>query len=371
MTKYSNAPFLNLADGLTKDHLAYSMNYNLSFEDERNGGLKAKFGTQHIHTSPSQSKLIASTYERDVWLLDQTERLYERLWVSGEGTFMSGLGAPHVSEAGVLIHTVYGVPYLNASSIKGMVRDWTVAAEVENDLINRLFGTTEDAGLIQFWDVVFCDVTLEPDIMTPHYGKYYNGSSATDTDSPIPISFFRARVNRPAPLILTTSSRASKDDLELATECVIQAFSEFGYGAKTTSGYGRFTVTKEANDVKSKRWKAIQEEALEAEQRASEEKKRIEGETALMQRVAHLSQNEQQLVLELYQELQTAMTENKQELVDALKAKEKLEVATRFPKEVGTVYRQFAKKFGFWEKPSKKLIERLKPLKEALKGINE
>lgn len=366
MTKYSNAPFLLLEDSLVKDHMAYTMNYNLTFE-----GGKVQHGKHVVQTSPTQKKLIEATYERDVRLLDQTKRPYQRLEVMGEGHFLSGLGAPHASEAGLLIHTVYGVPYLNASSIKGMVRDWAKVAEVGKDTIDRLFGTTESSGVIQFGDIVFSNVTLEPDIMTPHYGKYYAGNAATDTDLPIPIRFFSVKVNEPAQLLVATSLRATEEELDLAVECLVLAFREFGYGAKTTSGYGRFFIKKEEESVREQRMKAIEQQTLHAEELAIAEKQRLEEAEALMQRVSHLSQDDQQVVLLLFQELQTALSENKQELVDALKAKEKIEIATRFPKEVGIVYREFAQRFDFWKKPSKKLAERLKPLKRVLEGIPE
>jgi CRISPR type III-B/RAMP module RAMP protein Cmr6 len=109
-----------------------------------------------------------------------------------------------------------------------------------------VFGDTDDAGYITFFDALYIPDTgyegqaLYPDIITVHHQKYYQdtGEAPTDSDNPIPIPFLSATgtylIALAAPDIQQADAwiKATFDILE-------EALKTLGIGAKTSSGYGR------------------------------------------------------------------------------------------------------------------------------------
>jgi CRISPR-associated protein Cmr6 len=205
-----------------------------------------------------------------------------------------GLGTESVYETSITLHHVYGFPYIPASSIKGVVRSWIITnlfnnsegKAIEDDGFCKMFGCpesiTEDveviendtkkkrpkvykskcngkegeafAGILVFFDAFpLTPPIVEPDIMNPHYSKYYAESSdkartaPVDYDNPIPVNFLtvkdtsfqfviglrRGKKNDPINL-----DGASKPILDCAAEWLKKALAEHGIGAKTAVGYG-------------------------------------------------------------------------------------------------------------------------------------
>jgi CRISPR-associated protein Cmr6 len=122
-----------------------------------------------------------------------------------------------------------------------------------DEAINALFGPedvnkSEDAqrGALDFWDVFPNPAggKLVVEIMTPHFGKYYQGSDTPhDSGQPIPVSFLAVPaksdfdfhvVCHPSrlPAYLQNQWRSLLD------QAFVHAFEWVGFGAKTTVGYG-------------------------------------------------------------------------------------------------------------------------------------
>ncbi|NLV97983.1 MAG: type III-B CRISPR module RAMP protein Cmr6 [Desulfovibrionales bacterium] len=238
--------------------------------------------------------------------------------------FVSGLGSGHPTETGMILDRNTGVPYIPASSIKGILRlahavnllndstldsKWIEKGRVNKkgdfkrdpngDQVNindrepslrRYFGDTDTKakdclrGQLVFLDAYPEQVpALKPDIMNPHYHKYYGASTPqekergpVDCDDPIPVKFltisegtvfiFRILFSPLPPLAneLVEKSCFRQTDLK-DLECIFGDFSEqdqeavrnmfetafslLGFGSKTAIGYGRFTMVEEGNDT--------------------------------------------------------------------------------------------------------------------------
>lgn len=147
------------------------------------------------------------------------------------------------------------------------------------------------AGALELWDVLPepPDGRLHVDVMNPHFDHYYqHGQAPTDDKEPKPIFFlalpvgcrfrFHMRLHPKAdvPAELRTGWRP------LAEAAFEHAIGTLGFGAKTSSGYGRMVRDREAETKRDAARAAEQErvrKALEAEQEAArraEEKRRIE-----------------------------------------------------------------------------------------------
>ena len=115
--------------------------------------------------------------------------------------FVTGLGREHPVENGFTWHHTLGTPYLPGSSVKGVLRNWVAhwVDASDKSLVANLFGpegkaTEKSAGDLIFFDALpTSPVSLENEVMTPHYSEYYrdNGDSKPPADwySPIPIPF--------------------------------------------------------------------------------------------------------------------------------------------------------------------------------------
>ena len=128
-----------------------------------------------------------------------------RVATTSTAPFTTGLGNEHPIENGFAFLTPYGLPYLAGSGVKGILR--RAMQELRDDgedgftmaAIDALFGPEkidkpEDArrGALDFWDVFPNPAggRLAVEIMTPHFGGYYqNGDTPHDSGSPIPVSF--------------------------------------------------------------------------------------------------------------------------------------------------------------------------------------
>jgi CRISPR-associated protein Cmr6 len=163
-----------------------------------------------------------------------------------------GKGIASVFESGMSLHHIYGIPYIPASAVKGLLRSWliteyfTVNDNEENPVINaefnalgnpdfcKIFGCPADRRAVKIednkpkekrkgeyvhekpvltafgkehiGDIVFFDAfptkppTVAVDIMNPHYPKYYNHEPGSkdfqppaDWQSPVPIFFLTVK----------------------------------------------------------------------------------------------------------------------------------------------------------------------------------
>jgi CRISPR-associated protein Cmr6 len=163
-----------------------------------------------------------------------------------------------VYETGITLHHVYGIPYIPASSIKGVLRSWVIYSKFENSekkalkdrLFCRVFGCPAESilesahqGKVTFFDALpIKSPIIEPDIMNPHFPQWYGGKGApVDTDKPNPVFFLTVK-NTPFQFLLGSKewnleSALFWDEKTLGW-WLENALAEHGIGAKTAVGYG-------------------------------------------------------------------------------------------------------------------------------------
>jgi CRISPR-associated protein Cmr6 len=177
---------------------------------------------------------------------------------------ITGLGQTHPTETGMVFDHNIGVPYIPASSIKGLVRfahrlekgnglDETKDSDPET-LIPAIFGgnSMEAKGTMTYrGKVIFLDAypettpNLELDILNPHYQPYYSDEKGKtppgDWHEPNPIKFLTVAAK--TIFIFRALVPAERQDLQEAVKkAYTTALTDEGVGAKTAVGYGRFTL---------------------------------------------------------------------------------------------------------------------------------
>ncbi len=224
--------------------------------------------------------------------------------------FVTGIGEEHAVENGFAFLNPYGVPYLAGSGVKGVIRraaeelaaklnpdgafGWTHArvmwlfgyedgteyiealdaelsaddetAKEANDLLKLLdkdAGTfsalspdkTHFMGALSFWDVII-DGKLGIDILTPHYGHYYQGDEPPhDAGQPVPNPFLVVAPEARFTFHITCAEHRLPKSLrgdtwrELIRAAFNHAFEWGGFGAKTAVGYGAL----ETPEIRQKR----------------------------------------------------------------------------------------------------------------------
>ncbi len=118
--------------------------------------------------------------------------------------------------------------------------------ETSISLHKVVFGDTDDAGYITFFDALYIPNTgsegkpLYPDVITVHHQEYYQGTTnaPADRDSPNPVPFLSATGTY---LIALAAPDLKTPDgwISVTFKIVEDALKTFGIGAKTSSGYGR------------------------------------------------------------------------------------------------------------------------------------
>jgi CRISPR-associated protein Cmr6 len=179
--------------------------------------------------------------------------------------FASGLGNEHPVENGFAFLSPYGLPYLAGSGVKGVLRraaEELLAAGLTQDVIDALFGPEDPAalgedpplpedqrrrGALTFWDV-FPDPKgkeLDVEIMTPHYGAYYQGDdSPHDAGQPVPIPFLALPPGSRFTFIVVFEPAWLPKELPpfdwkaVMKQAFERAFDWLGFGAKTAVGFG-------------------------------------------------------------------------------------------------------------------------------------
>lgn len=181
-----------------------------------------------------------------------------------------GLGHASVYETSITLHHVYGVPYIPASSIKGVLRNWIIttlfegiegdetAGALADQGFCRIFGSPagsirgEYHGEVHFFDAFpMAKPKVVPDIMNPHFGPYYGGDGdenpPADYYSPVPVFFLAVEdtafiINCGVPkeknAPIKSGVFANKTPLDVALSQLQVCLAEHGVGAKTAIGYG-------------------------------------------------------------------------------------------------------------------------------------
>ncbi|MBT2288285.1 type III-B CRISPR module RAMP protein Cmr6 [Paenibacillus albidus] len=180
-----------------------------------------------------------------------------------------GHGGVSALETSLMLHRVYGVPYIPGSAVKGFTAHYCHRVLGQEDpaflaggeYYTALFGTQDRAGYICYQDTWVTPATvgsaLIEEVMTPHHQKYNSiqlqgkdqqqDSAPRDDDDPIPLPFlavsaaFRILLTCPSDRI---SDEQAKQWLDIAEEVVAYALEHEGIGGKTNAGYGRMTKLK-------------------------------------------------------------------------------------------------------------------------------
>ena len=167
---------------------------------------------------------------------------------------ISGMGYSHPTETGITLDHNLGVPYLPAASIKGLVR---AARRLElgymdekhdadpHSLIPQLFGDQKTMGRVIFLDAYpIKPPTMEVEILTPHYGAYYNGNSEWPGDwmDLVLIKFLSVAAGTEYVFRALVDMDASDSEKETIKEVYYKSLCVLGVGGKTAVGYGRFEI---------------------------------------------------------------------------------------------------------------------------------
>ncbi|MHB1544321.1 MAG: type III-B CRISPR module RAMP protein Cmr6 [Gammaproteobacteria bacterium] len=212
-----------------------------------------------------------------------------------DGRFVTGLGREHPIENGFAWHHTLGVPYLPGSSVKGIVRAWAREQGVEKGDIERIFGPANQnnasVGSVIVGDALpTASVQLAAEVMTPHYGLYYQDKSAAtppaDWHDPNPIPFLA--VDKGQTFTFMLIPRRANDagdikDCETATAWLCEALIWLGAGAKTSVGYGRFTRADEQADLAA----AAQAQEEREKQEHAARAKRMQGLSPMARELEH------------------------------------------------------------------------------------
>ena len=198
-----------------------------------------------------------------------------------------GLGHESVYETSITLHHIYGIPYIPASSIKGVVRSHIInevfyqedseePAEfraLQDEVFCKIFGTSKETstenkkkekfivkspiivegkpsdhiGSILFFDAFpIEEPRIVPEIMNVHYPDYYDEKNPpTDYQNPRPI-FFPVVENTAFQFTIATKHRLLADytlQNKTITQWLTEALQNHGIGAKTAVGYGYMEET--------------------------------------------------------------------------------------------------------------------------------
>ncbi len=197
-----------------------------------------------------------------------------------------GLGGASVYETSMTLHHIYGFPYIPASAVKGVFRNWVISEifdlnekkALQDSVFRTIFGSPEEKSInvssSKGW-VIFFDAfpinepKIDADVMNPHYSPYYSDTRGrtppADYHNPIPVYFLtvkdttfnfmiavRKNISLTEDSILIEKYRkCSKNNtnnpnlLDVA-ECLLKsALKEHGIGEKTSVGYGYMTEQEE------------------------------------------------------------------------------------------------------------------------------
>lgn len=170
-----------------------------------------------------------------------------------EGRLLVGVGNETVAEVGLTLRHVDGTPYIPGSALKGLARHYAerqLAQGGSAALLGAgsayhqvLFGQQANAAHVTYFDAWFVpdpadDRPLQADVITVHHPTYYSSEGQKwapwDLDDPNPVALLSARGT-----YLLAVRGPNAHWAKLALDILKQALSDWGIGAKTSSGYGR------------------------------------------------------------------------------------------------------------------------------------
>ncbi|WOD37198.1 RAMP superfamily CRISPR-associated protein [Nodosilinea sp. E11] len=150
------------------------------------------------------------------------------------------------------LHPVYGVPYVPASSIKGVVKAWAEHHQSESlETVQRLFGFLNEAasedkqkaslGTVQILDAFPTTPCLSIDVATPQW----NWKATQVEYGPSP-HYLMSLQNVTLKVGLVKTSLGSEADVKLARTWLEEALIQEGLGSRISAGYGRVSQPQES-----------------------------------------------------------------------------------------------------------------------------
>lgn len=225
---------------------------------DRDAIITLKTNGDHVFTSSTEC--LKNVHKKQVKVLsfiNDNKGLFIEIKAKLISKYVSGLGSGHPTETGMVLDRNTGLPYIPASSIKGVLRNACDMGVVVSD---KYFGKTEASdsarGQLILLDAYPAKIPqLKMDIINPH--------GFEETKNPLPIKFISVNegtefIFRAFMMPLDGSSRDSRDtkDKNIVLKLFNQALSQMGLGAKTSVGYGMFDTVSdnsvELNDTFNK-----------------------------------------------------------------------------------------------------------------------
>jgi CRISPR-associated protein Cmr6 len=377
MNKYYPADSREAVQGESSDNFHYKINFNQMKDHMGNKGtdkfteLKAVKGSNSLFT-------IWNKKENEVYsMLYQLSHNYEVQILKGtiDGKFVHGLGMHHVRETAITLHSLYGMPYIPASSFKGSLRTWFINAVAEGKedavpkdykmLFEDIFGSQENKGKVIFFDL-FCfgDIELNPEVLTAHFDSYYQDKAMpTDDKNPTPVKFLvieEAEFTIPLAVEkgrVFASGADSVQILQILSQWIKTMLIEQGIGSKTASGFGRFKDfkddTKEIFEKLKIKEKKKEKDRIEAQKEADKEKI-----------MASMSEEERFV----YYINQLDMAEKSQNEAKSIIYTQAIEYAEKGNLAPAQALKEYWQKTNSWVKVSKKQEEKVKKIKSYLNG---
>jgi len=200
-----------------------------------------------------QPTLIQEVVDRQLALVEARKGQFG-VFVA-ESRFVTGTGRSHPVENGFVWHPTLGTPYLPGSSIKGLMRSWAVEAGESGATIAAALGPDgrdeHGAGRVVVFDALPAGpLTVEADVLTPHYANWTEDEPPADWRSPTPIPFLVTAAGATLVFSLAPTDARSTEQaalVELAWGWLKAGLAGAGAGAKTAVGYGRFAWAEAAS----------------------------------------------------------------------------------------------------------------------------
>lgn len=210
----------------------------------------------------AEADAYAAFYKRWEEMLDglKPAQYVETRKAKVEGRMSIGLGGEGVIETAITLHRTYGVPYIPGSALKGLAASYArnrIGGEwaLGSAAYNIVFGKTEESGYLTFHDALYVPGSangqpLRADVITVHHQDYYGNKKdkegklipPADWDDPIPNPFLSATGDY---LIALSAVAGCEEWIDQTWKILELALQEEGIGAKTSSGYGRLTLTSD------------------------------------------------------------------------------------------------------------------------------
>ena len=226
------------------------------------GPAVAAFVREYNRQNDARRAVLDRIHERQRAAMPAGGRVEERT-VETSARLTMGLGVDHPLENGFTFDRVIGVPYLPATSLKGLCRAASELLDEKGTEERLQYLGSRDSRTIAAGDprqrggVCFLDAypvespQLEADVLTPHYKRYYDATGGNgrnegpvDWDSPNPVTFLTvaAETRFLIRLLCDAASGEQQRALDWTWRYLLKGLELLGFGAKTAVGYGVMAV---------------------------------------------------------------------------------------------------------------------------------